>query len=462
MSPDDASTATAEVETTGNGGSSSRRLLSGDGAWWWNGRRWVPAATEDGLWKWDGGRWKGTVDLEGKRPEDLATTLALLAEDRYAEAGEILAARAQEWQPDGGLRDLADRALEAGGRLSRLGDGMQADGRGGFRRRIGTDDRRHIEDERSALASEQHSLLVRLGRSAPQPSIKEADDLLGAARLLDERAALMTAGLAEVDEAERMRADTAAAAQRELAASEEARLRSLQEARRAVEAAESAHAWAVAEARARMRSVLTPGSGELKAGLGPLRLHANLLETPTGRVPAAGATAYVATAQSLWNKHRQELADLVLLEAPESETFLEALTEGGTTLFLLVVGRSGTALWPCPTGQEKAAQRFATVVTEHAKEAGPTETDREDKARRAEGELDHVTRDRSSIEAAEAELARVEADPGLLGAIDDARERLNRARADTPELIEARRKVLELARRMVAPPEPLRAGAPVH
>src|SRR5215467_9364936 len=86
MSPDDASTATGEVETTGNGGSSSRRLLSGDGAWWWNGRRWVPATTEDGLWKWDGGRWKGTVDLEGKRPEDLATTLALLAEDRYAEA----------------------------------------------------------------------------------------------------------------------------------------------------------------------------------------------------------------------------------------------------------------------------------------------------------------------------------------------------------------------------------------
>ena len=48
---------------------------------------WVPATTEDGLWKWDGSRWKGTVDLEGKRPEDLATTLALLAEDRYSEAG---------------------------------------------------------------------------------------------------------------------------------------------------------------------------------------------------------------------------------------------------------------------------------------------------------------------------------------------------------------------------------------
>jgi hypothetical protein len=466
MSPDEVTTATADVETTtaatpqGN----SRRLLSGDGSWWWNGRRWVPATTEDGLWKWDGTRWKGTVDLEGKRPEDLATTLAILAEDRYGEAGEILARRAHEWGPEGGLRDLVERAREAASRLGRVAEGLHVpDGGRGLRRRLSAtgDDRRQLEEERDSVGAEQRALMVRLGRSAPQPSIKEADDLLAAARLLDERGALMTAGLAEVDEAERMRADAAAAAQRELAAAEDTRLRALQESRRAVEAAESAHAWAVAEARARMRSVLTPGPGELKAGLGPLRLHANLLETPTGRLPAAGSAAHVDTAQGLWAERREALADLVLLEAPESETFLDALTEGSSALFLLVIGRTGTALWPCPQGQEKAAQRFATVVCDHAREAGRTKADRDDKAQRAEDELDQVTRDRSTIEAAETELARVEADPGLLGAIDDARERLNRARADTPELIEARRKVLEVARRLVAPPEPLRAAAPL-
>lgn len=78
----------------------------------------------------------------------------------------------------------------------------------------------------------------------------------------------------------------------------------------------------------------------------------------------------------------------------------------------------------------------------------------------AEVELNQVIRDRSSIEAAEAELARVESDPGLLGAIADAREHLNRCRADIPELIEARRRVLELARQMVKAPEPLRGTAP--
>jgi hypothetical protein len=79
-------------------------------------------------------------------------------------------------------------------------------------------------------------------------------------------------------------------------------------------------------------------------------------------------------------------------------------------------------------------------------------------ARKAEDDLDSITRDRSVIEGAEAELARVEADPGLLGAIDDARQRLERARADTPELVEARRKVLEIARKLVAPPEALKAA----
>src|SRR5215467_11732691 len=179
MSPDEVTTATAEAENAAQGG--SRRLLSGDGAWWWNGRRWVPATTEDGLWKWDGTRWKGTVDLEGKRPEDLATTLALLAEDRYSEAGEILADRAAEWQPDGALRDLVERTREAGSRLGRVAEGLHvADGNRGLRRRLGatTDDRRQLEEERDSIGSEHRALLVRLGRSAPQPSIKEADDTL--------------------------------------------------------------------------------------------------------------------------------------------------------------------------------------------------------------------------------------------------------------------------------------------
>src|SRR5918911_1112503 len=95
----------------------ARRLLSGDGSWWWNGRRWVPAVTEDGLWRWDGSRWRSNSDLDGKRPDELATTLAQLAEDAYARAGVILAERPEEWDAEGELRDLAGRVQAAGRRL---------------------------------------------------------------------------------------------------------------------------------------------------------------------------------------------------------------------------------------------------------------------------------------------------------------------------------------------------------
>src|SRR5207237_1308641 len=163
------------------------------------------------------------------------------------QAGTLLASAIEEWGPDGQVRELALQAADLQDRLSRLKDSLTVpdDGRGGvFGRRAGVGDRRQVQEEFDALNQEHRSLAVRLGRSAPQPSIKEADDILVAARTLDERAGWLTAGLAEVDEAEQMRADAAVAAQRELAAAQEARVRALQEARRAVEASESDHAWA--------------------------------------------------------------------------------------------------------------------------------------------------------------------------------------------------------------------------
>jgi hypothetical protein len=98
------------------------------------------------------------------------------------------------------------------------------------------------------------------------------------------------------------------------------------------------------------------------------------------------------------------------------------------------------------------------VVTEHSREAIAARHEREASARKAENELEAVTRDRSGIEGSEAELARIEADAGLLGEIDEAKQRLERARADTPELVDARRKVQELVRKVTASPEPLQVA----
>src|SRR5436309_16080089 len=102
----------------------ARRRLSADGIWWWNGRRWVPAVTEDGLWKWDGARWNQTVQLEGKRPEDLAATLALLGEDRYAQPGALLASAMEEWGPEAQVKDLAIQAADLQERLTRLKESL--------------------------------------------------------------------------------------------------------------------------------------------------------------------------------------------------------------------------------------------------------------------------------------------------------------------------------------------------
>jgi acyl-CoA reductase-like NAD-dependent aldehyde dehydrogenase len=146
-----------------------------------------------------------------------------------------------------------------------------------------------------------------------------------------------------------------------------------------------------------------------------------------------------------------------LLDTAEGQAFRDALADRSNDLFLLVIAQTGTVLWPCPPGHENATKRFAATVNEHAREAKKATEERDGIAHKAEDDLDRTVRDRSSIEAAEGELTRVEADPGLLGAIDEARQRLHQARADTPELNRARQKVLELAGRLVAPPEGLQS-----
>lgn len=442
----------------------SRKLLSGDGNWWWNGRRWIPAVTEDGLWQWDGSRWKSTSDIDGKRPEELAATLANLAENTYARAGVILAERAEDWEAEAEQRELVQQTQELSRRLRGVEEGLRSmnGGRSGIlgRRSAGPADRQQLEEEQARLNDQYRALALQLARNAIQPSVKEADDVLAAAALLEESSALLTAALADVDEAERKRAEGVVAQQAEHTAAEEARVKALHDAGRAVRTAEGTHARAVGEARARLRATLRPGPGELKAGLGPLRLHAMLLETPAGPLAAAGLRALADTAAGLWLGHRDQLIDLLLVEAPETPAFLAALAERRDGLFLLLSGSTGTVLWACPAGQEKAARNFAALVAEHADEVAAARNECEAAALQADKELDGILRDRSAIEAAEADLDRIEKDPSLLGAIDAARERLERARADTPELIDARRRVSDLARRLVAPPEPLRAAAP--
>jgi hypothetical protein len=420
-------------------GSRTRSLLSPDESWWWNGRRWVPARTEDGLWAWNGSRWRTAAELEGKPPEVLAGALIALADERRTEAGAILAARAAEWQPEGELRDLVSRAEEIAARLQQTQEGLTAapNRRMLGRRSAVAADSHALEAERETLRAQQRTLHAQIGRLAPHPTVKEADDALAAARILEERSALVTSALDQVQKAERVQAEAQAAARRELAAREEARLE------------------AIAEARDRFRSTLRTGMGDLEVGLGQLYLHSRVLRTPSGSLPTAGLIAAEGTATTLWRSHRELLGGLVVLELPETASFLTALVTGSDTLFVLFKNRTGAALWMCPTGQEVAARRFLVALREQARQAEAGGGESEARARDAEQKLEALGRDRSSVEAAEKELARVKADLDLQAAIESARQKVEQADNPIPELVAARKKVDEEVSRLLTPPEPL-------
>src|SRR5207247_3010467 len=303
-----------------------------------------------------------TIELAGARPWDLAGTLTLLAEDRYARAGLVLVARAGEWGPPGELRPLVERARRRR-RLPAPERVLSGPG-GGLLRRLAArpEDQRHADDGLAVREDERRGALLQLGRAARSPTLKEADDLLLVARVLEDWAAGLTSGLAAIDGAERARGRAVSAAQRALAEAEERRQRAISAARVNLDAAEERHAEARREARERLLRAIAPPPGEPLAEVGPLRAFATTIQTPAGRMPAEAVTATAATAGALWAARRDVLLDVVLAETPEAEEFLACLPERPERVFVLLEGRSLTALWPCQDGEEGAARAFAAAV----------------------------------------------------------------------------------------------------
>jgi O-antigen ligase/polysaccharide polymerase Wzy-like membrane protein len=437
-----------------------RRELSGDRNWWWNGDRWVRAVTEDGLWRWDGVGWQAMADVLNKPAADVAAGLSRLAEDRYAKAGAILVETGADWQPEADLKQVVAQAQRVSARLQRIDGMLGVNGRGGDHSSARTPEsaRRGLEWEGNILRAKLRPLLIQVASAAPQPTIKLADDELEVARALEERAASLRAGLAEAAEAERARRDAVAAAQADLVAAQQARDAAIEQARGALQAARSVPRLRPTEVRARrLRAMLGSDQVGYHAELDGLRLHSVHLETPVTQLPLAGLRAYAGTAQELWVEHRQMLADLVLLEGPEALRFLTSVIDKGDSLFILLVGSTGAALWASLPGGEEAARRFAALVDQRAV-AVEWESRRRDAERRtAEQELEAVAGRRASIEAAAAKLRESESDPELLAAIDAARLRLEGAEADAVRLLRARRRIQEVMDLTVLAPEPISA-----
>jgi len=443
-----------------------RSRVSRDGRWWWDGTRWVATTTPDGLWRWDGGRWQPTIELAGARPWDLTTSLTLLAEDRYARAALILVERAGEWGPEGEVRHLVEQAARLRRPLRRparalAGPGGAGDLPGLLRRLRGrTHDVQRLHEDRALLDTERRAVLVRLGRAAPSPTVKEADELLHVAQLLDGWVAALSRALAAVDEAERSRARAIGAAQRAAEEAEERRRSALAAAQRALEEAEVRRAEARRAAGERLHEALAPASGVPLARVGPLRACPAAVETPAGRLPAASVRARVDTAAALWAERRDLLEDLLVLGTPDGDAFLGALAERPDDHFVLLEARSRVVLWPCPTAEEEPARAFADAVRRHARRAARRAGERGAAIREAEAAASAVASMTDEAWAREA-LERLEADPELRQQVEEARERLARAREDPPELVTARRQVADAIQALTIPPASL-APAPVE
>lgn len=440
-----------------------RPRFSQDGRWWWDGAHWVGTTTPDGLWRWDGQRWRPTIQLTGIRPWDLTTSLTLLAEDRYARAARILVKRAAEWGPEGDLRELVDRIVRADNPLRRpdLALAGQGGAPGLLRRLRGRRDEAGGPLPDPALRdAERRALLVRLGRAAPAPTVKEADEVLHVARFLDGWVAALGGALTAVDEAERSRALAIGAAQRALLDAEERRRATLAAAERDVEEAESRRTAARREAVERLRRAMAPASGVGLARVGPLRACPSAVETPAGRLPAASTRARLDTAAALWASWRDLLEDVLLLGAPDADAFFWALTERPDQRFVLVEAPSRVVLWPCGPEEVEAAHGFVAAVRRHARRAARQAGDREaavDEAVAAAGEVAGMMDEA----AARERLERLRDDPELARPVEEARKRVAQAREDPPELVAARRQVAEALQALTTPPESLAEYHPV-
>ncbi|HEY4025613.1 MAG TPA: hypothetical protein VGO86_04200, partial [Candidatus Dormibacteraeota bacterium] len=438
--------ATAEMEP----GLREATRLSADGSWWWDGRRWIATSTPDGFWRWDGRRWRPTIEAEGLRARDLATTLAFLAEERYARAAAILLARAGEWQPRGEPRALLSNAAAMRRRLLRaeraFAGGAAAPSSLLQRMRARPEDRRRIEDEQALQDTSYRTLMVRLGRHAPRPTVKEADDLLEMARLLDDRATRLTDALTAADHAERARARAIEAARLDVEAAEVANREAMESAVMALARAEEEREEERRAARSRLRATLEP-PGEPVAEVGALIVRGGFVETPGGRLATSGLRAAAGSAVTLWRQRRDLLQDLVLLETAEAQDFLRCLSERRRDLFVLLNGRSHSLLWRCPPGLEKPLRQLVTAVNRRSSAAVEVPA-------QVTGGDDRTS---EAVAAARQALGRVEAESGR--ALEAARQRLERAMAEPPELAAAHQAIASELRAVATPPRPLHASA---
>jgi hypothetical protein len=429
--------------------------LSADGKWWWDGERWLSALSEDGLWRWDGARWQPAVELDGSDPEALLEALDRVVDAGYAEAGELLAVRAHEWRPaNPELEDLVARAAPLAARLAAVDShlaGLDSGGsRPSIRSLLGLNEREELETEAQRLEAELHPLAALIGRMAPVPSVREADEILAPTRRLDARVIELSEAVSHLRERALAREGSVAEARAALAAATAAREARLAELEDAVGARQDEHARAVAELTQALRRLRMPGAGAPLRTLGGITLYENRVDTPDGRGPVLDAVAAVGTAEELAAQHPDVVAELWLVEAEGAAALHDALATGSADRFLLVITSSVKSV--APVTDLGAAEALAAQLGELSAAAREGRPAWKRQVRAAEAALEAALADTTAVEQATAELERAREDPELLAPVREAEARLRREEAGGPEDAAARSRVAELVEELLRPP----------
>lgn len=437
--------------------------LSADGRWWWDGHWWVAAESADGLWHWDGNEWWTSVPLSEADPAELASSLDLLADERYLEAGAMLAHRRREWRPSEELGPLVDdaharlrrhEAVEA--RLSRI-EGQLSQGLSGILAWLtgGPVEARRLRTERDNLQEGLRAPLIQLAERANRPTLKEADEILAGAFHLRQRARALASAVEALESARQQHADQLAAAEADVMSAEEQLLKAVQAAEQEIENATAAQLHVVEAVREELGRARIGDRGEQLASFDSVQLYERWIETPDGRGPVEGSQAIIDTAPGLWKAQRPLLCRLLEMDSAGARSFHEAESSGTKSLFLLVITDLVKSIVPCPSGEEEAALQFARTLGRVSAQRASTRPQRDDGLGRMEEELRARRADRSVIDQAKSRRDRIQTDKRLQATIRLAREKVEQVRADDSAILRAQEEVERLVAVIARPPEPL-------
>ena len=260
-------------------------------------------------------------------------------------------------------------------------------------------------------------------------------------------------------QAEKNYRDAVKQAETELKVAQEAHSKAVQSSQKQLADVEGSYRKAVQNAQQVLQSWSNPGHGRRLATYQGITLYEHAIATPQGTAPTLGASATVDTAGNLAVTKRVTLTRLVAGGIIGGLIFQKKSKDDTRELYIVIETPTIVTAVKCPPDQGMRARQLAANIQQQANWAANWTRQRETALPQAEAWLSHVTADTAAWQAAWAELARVQADPAYIWAVDEARKRLSETRRDLTSIEAARGGLTAIGE--APPPLALAPGPPM-